>query len=175
MKKVKKIIYVIERSFIKYLNYIDNNLYMNRYIKYLSKIGVIVNGHPNYIDPTVWLDGKDYKKIHIGDKVVISRGVTLLTHDLSVQRIFYALKLEQNHLCGILGEIVIGDNSFIGANAILLPNTIIGKNCIIGAGSVVKGNIPDNSIVIGNPAKVIYNSLDWGKKKHKNKDYVYWK
>ena len=49
----------------------------------------------------------------------------------------------------------IGTNSFIGAGAIILPGSSIGEHCIIGAGAVVKGNIPDFSIVIGNPCKVI--------------------
>lgn len=49
----------------------------------------------------------------------------------------------------------IGENSFIGAGAIVLPGTTIGKNCIIGAGSVVKGIVEDYSIVAGNPCRVI--------------------
>ena len=49
----------------------------------------------------------------------------------------------------------IGEHSFIGAGAIVLPGTRIGKYCIIGAGAVVKGKIEDYSIVIGNPAKKI--------------------
>lgn len=174
MKKIFKICVVIERKLIKLLNFFNVKYYMKKYIRHLSKCGVIFNGIPNYIDPSAYFDGKDYSKIIIGDKCVISKGVTLLTHDLSVQRIFFVLNYEKNHLCGNLGEIIIGDNSFIGLNAILLPNTKIGKNCIIGAGSVVKGNIPDNSIVIGNPGKVVKNSIDWGKNKYKNKDYIYW-
>ncbi|MFO8002072.1 MAG: hypothetical protein R6U46_12565 [Marinilabilia sp.] len=49
----------------------------------------------------------------------------------------------------------VGNNVCIGINVILLPNTEIGDNCIIGAGSVVKGKIPPDSVVFGNPAKVI--------------------
>ena len=37
----------------------------------------------------------------------------------------------------------------------ILPNTTIEKNCIIGAGSVIKGHIPEGSVVVGNPAKII--------------------
>lgn len=51
--------------------------------------------------------------------------------------------------------IVIGDDCFIGANSILLKGTILGKNCVVGAGSVVHGTWPDNSIIAGNPAKLI--------------------
>ncbi len=51
----------------------------------------------------------------------------------------------------------IGDNSLIGINAVLLNNSVIGKNCIIGANCLItEGNvIPDNSMVLGSPGKVI--------------------
>lgn len=46
------------------------------------------------------------------------------------------------------GSIIIGDNTWIGANTVILRNTKIGANCVIGAGCVIKGNYPDNSIVV---------------------------
>lgn len=52
-------------------------------------------------------------------------------------------------------EIVIDDNVFIGMNTLILKGSYIGKNTIIGAGSVVVGEIPPNSIAVGNPAKVV--------------------
>ena len=55
----------------------------------------------------------------------------------------------------VFGRIKIGDNVFIGNNCTLLPNTTVGDNCIIGAGSVVRGKFPDNSVIVGNPAKVV--------------------
>jgi len=56
----------------------------------------------------------------------------------------------------IIHGCTIGDNSLIGMGAIILNGANIGKNCIIGAGALVTGNtqIPDNSLVIGSPAKV---------------------
>lgn len=51
--------------------------------------------------------------------------------------------------------VYIGENAFIGASVVVLPGTHIGKSVIIGAGAVVKGNIPDYAIVVGNPAKII--------------------
>ena len=44
---------------------------------------------------------------------------------------------------------------FVGADCTFLPNTFVGNNCIIGAGSVVRGRFPDNSVIVGNPAKVL--------------------
>ena len=52
----------------------------------------------------------------------------------------------------------IGDNVIIYPNSIIVGNIKIGNNCIIGAGSVVLSDIPDNSIVAGNPAKIIKTS-----------------
>ncbi|CZF80177.1 Maltose O-acetyltransferase [Grimontia celer] len=53
-------------------------------------------------------------------------------------------------------RIIIGDNVWIGANAIILPGVNIGNNCIIGAGSVVTKSFDGSGLVIaGNPARVI--------------------
>ena len=53
------------------------------------------------------------------------------------------------------GPIYIGENSWIGENACIMPNVSIGKGCIIGANSVVTHNIPDYSVAVGCPAKVV--------------------
>ncbi len=52
-------------------------------------------------------------------------------------------------------EVVIGKNCFIGCNAIILKGTRLGDGCVVGAGSVVSGEFPANSVIAGNPAKVI--------------------
>ena len=49
----------------------------------------------------------------------------------------------------------IGDNSLIGIGAVILNNAKIGKNCIIGAKLIWGKVIPDNSLVIGSPGKVV--------------------
>ena len=50
---------------------------------------------------------------------------------------------------------IIGDNVTLGANVVVIGNVRIGNNVMIGAGSVVVKDIPNNSIAVGNPAKVI--------------------
>ena len=80
-----------------------------------------------------------------GDNVTLST-CHILLHDASTKKILGFSKV---------GRVEIGNNVFIGAGVIVLPNTRIGNNCIIGAGSVVSGDIPDDSIAVGNPCKKI--------------------
>lgn len=49
----------------------------------------------------------------------------------------------------------IGNNCFIGYGAVILPGTILGDNCIVGANAVVKGNYPNNSMIVGVPGRII--------------------
>jgi len=85
------------------------------------------------------LDPVNPHRITIGDNTIIGKQSGILTHGpVSGGR-----------------PVVIGSNVFIGFNVTVLPGAIIGDNCIIGAGSVVSGNIPKNSIAVGNPAIVI--------------------
>ena len=51
--------------------------------------------------------------------------------------------------------ITIGDDCWIGGGAVICPGVTIGNGCVIGAGAVVTKDIPDNSLAVGNPARVI--------------------
>jgi len=52
-------------------------------------------------------------------------------------------------------KVKIWDNVFIGANAVILPGVNIGNNSIIGAGAGVTHDVPEEVVVVGNPAKII--------------------
>ncbi len=50
---------------------------------------------------------------------------------------------------------IVKKGASIGANATILPSVTLGENCMIGAGSVVTRDVPENAVVVGNPAKII--------------------
>jgi acetyltransferase-like isoleucine patch superfamily enzyme len=88
--------------------------------------------------------------IEIGDHVAIAAGTEIITHDGAI----WCFR-EEIQNADVFGKIKIGNNVFIGDNCTILPNTIIGNNCIVGAGSVVRGKFPDDSVIVGNPAKIV--------------------
>lgn len=85
--------------------------------------------------------------IEIGDRVTVTAGVKLLTHDGSTWLIRRNGKRFQR-----FGRIKIGSEVFVGVNAIVMPGVKIGSRVVIGAGSVVTKDVPDNSVFVGNPA-----------------------
>ena len=88
-------------------------------------------------------------EVKIGKAVIIYYN-SILTHDNEIGDF-----VEISPSVSILGNVQIGSYSHIGSNATILPNLTIGCNVTIGAGAVVTKNIPDNSLVVGVPGKII--------------------
>lgn len=93
------------------------------------------------------------KLISFGDNVCIASGVTFVTHDV-IDKVLNKMNynINFNYNCA---PIEIGNNVFIGCNVTVLPNIKIGNNVIVAAGSVITKDVPDNSIIGGNPSKII--------------------
>ncbi len=91
----------------------------------------------------------DAAKVEFGDNVFIAPNCGFYTagHPIDVE--------QRNKGLEYAKPIKVGDNVWIGGNVVVLPGVTIGNNCVIGAGSIVVKNIPDNSIAVGNPCKVI--------------------
>jgi len=87
--------------------------------------------------------------IRIGNHVCVSNDVTFVNHNLN-----WPFQDKYKSLTGF-GKIEILDNCQIGVRATILPNVTIGPNSIVGACSVVTKDVPPNSVVAGNPARVI--------------------
>lgn len=86
-------------------------------------------------------------KVSIGDNCLITHGVKILSHD-------GAMRLIDSSDDGN-GFVKIGNNVFVGVNSIVLRNVTVGDNVVIAAGSVVTKDVPENTLVAGNPAKPI--------------------
>lgn len=91
----------------------------------------------------------DCGEISIGDNTLIGPGVKIVTADHP-----YDAK-ERRDWSVTCAPIRIGEDVWIGAGAIILSNVTVGDRSIIGAGSVVTRDVPADTIVAGNPAKVI--------------------
>lgn len=172
---IKNLSVILRKKVLVLIDYINPRIYMIHMFQLLKDMGIDMLGVPKFVHPSVWFDGVDYSKIHISEDVVISKDVKLLVHDYSIARGVAALGMNKTDGSEelFLRDIYIGKNSFIGTNAIILYGSQIGENVIIGAGAVVKGDIPNNSIVVGNPGKVVGNTLDWAQKHLELEDYIY--
>lgn len=110
--------------------------------------------------------GSEPYLIKIGDNFYSSTNIQFITHDGSVN-VLRNLYEEYKNIDSFL-PITIGNNVFVGYGVTILPGTIIGENVIVGAGSVVKGELKDNSVYAGIPAKYIC-SIEEYVNKHKDK------
>jgi acetyltransferase-like isoleucine patch superfamily enzyme len=96
------------------------------------------------------LDKTNPGGVHIDDGTYVAFGAVVLAHDMS--RV-------------LTTDTYIGKNCFIGAHSIILPGVRIGDHCIVAAGTVVTQDVPPNSIVGGNPGKVLRSGIEtrrWG-------------
>ncbi len=153
---INKISFQIQKKVIGYMVYFDSRVYMKLYNRLLKRYGFKLKGTPRFIAKSARFD--DFNRITLGDRLVVSMNVHFLTHDYSYTTALISIDEKPKTDIGVLREIIIGDNVFIGMNSILLPGTKIGNNVIIGTGSIVRGTIPDYSVVAGNPAAVILDS-----------------
>ena len=93
------------------------------------------------------------KEITIGDNTNIGGNVKVLDNDFHPIEVEARLKDDKDKIG--TASIHIGKNCFIGCNALILKGTELGDNCVVGAGAVVCGKFEKNSVIAGNPARVI--------------------
>jgi len=96
-------------------------------------------------------------RISIGRNVCMGGNVRILDHDYhALDHLARRLAMEEQEQSIRTEPIVIGDDVFIGTNAIILKGVTLGDRCIVAAGAVVfRGEYPNDSMIVGNPAKVI--------------------
>lgn len=123
-----------------------------KYVVYLRSQGMVIGENTVIYTPReCTIDETRPWMIEIGSNVSITKGVTILTHgyDWSVFKGMYG------DVLGSAGRVKIGDNVFIGMNSTILKGVTIGDNVVIGANSLINKDVPSNSVVVGNPQRVV--------------------
>lgn len=119
-------------------------------IAYARSLGVKIGENCKFWGITPYTFNSEPWLITIGNNVFITAEVQFITHDggtLPFRRDVPDLEWT--------APIVVGNDVFIGLRAIILPGVTIGNRCVIGAGAVVSKAVPSNSVVAGNPARIV--------------------
>lgn len=144
---MKKII----RRIINIIGFIKSEIHAKlNPLGYARSIGVTLGNNVNFYGMKSGMFSSEPWLIKIGNDVHITSGCVFITHDggtLVVRKEVPDLELT--------APISIGNNVYIGMNSTVLPGVSIGNRVIIGTGAVVTKDIPDNSVAVGVPARVI--------------------
>lgn len=137
------------RAFIKYtLHFLARSMPIadHRLIFY-KMMGVRIEGYVS-IGGDVWIDESYPARITIEEGVFIAPRVTIIAHQGPGKF------LRKSRYPFFEKDVLIKEGAWIGAGAIILPGVTIGKFSVIAAGSVVRENVPDNTLAAGVPAKI---------------------
>lgn len=102
------------------------------------------------------------QEIAIGDNCLFGSNILITDNNHGINPVNHGPYSQQE--LTYKGAVIIDENCWIAQNVCILAGTHIGKWCVIGAGSVVSGDIPDYSMVMGNPGKVV---AQWDFEKNK--------
>lgn len=120
--------------------------------------GDVTLGENVFILPYSSIRG-DMNDISIGNNSNVQEFACL--HTRSDNKLVIGERVTVGHNVVVHGA-TIGDNCILGVNCVIMDNVTVGKNCIIGAGTVIPNgkSIPDNSVVVGNPFKIIREATE---------------
>tara|TARA_B100000963_G_scaffold78180_1_gene66220 strand:+ start:779 stop:1387 length:609 start_codon:yes stop_codon:yes gene_type:complete len=147
----------------QYLRLFGTNINIGNFV-------TIICASDRKVDLSTWQTDKLNGEIFIGDYVLMSPGTNLrcakkisigkssmIASDVTITDSDWHGIYDRTDYVASPKEINIEENVWIGERSIVLKGSRIGKNSIIGAGSVVTGNIPENCVFAGNPAKFVKN------------------
>lgn len=132
-----------------------------------KKLGFTVGVGCRFTGKKISFGGEPFL-ISIGNNVTITPGVKFQTHDGGV-----GLFRKEFPGINVFGRITVGNNVFIGEDAMVMYGVNIGDNVVIGARSVVTRDIPSNSLAVGVPARVIKSIDEYRVKSLKTAIFVY--
>lgn len=162
MRFIKYFFYYIYRILKESYNYIIYEQYRKKYnlpktfrfngdgIIFFGN-GSIVIGENTYIGDRSSIQSVDGMYVNIGNNCAISHNVRIYTSNYDSNEIIY----ENTKIKTKRGNVIIGDNCWIGVNVFITEGVTIGSNVIIGANCVVTKDIPSNCMAGGIPARII--------------------
>lgn len=115
---------------------------------YYTRVWGMHVGEDTRISLSAKLDRTNPDGIFIGKSTAITFGAAVLSHDF-VNNVHLTTR--------------VGDYCFIGAHAVIMPGVTVGDHSIVAAGAIVMRNVPPNSVVMGNPARVMEQNIKTGR------------
>ncbi len=107
----------------------------------IEEKGKVEIGHNCFFNRNCSLNCMNY--IKIGDNCLFGENVLIYDHNHNFSKINIPIKKQGYKI----KKVIIGDNCWFGSNVCILSGVTVGKNCVIGANSVIKKDVPDNTIV----------------------------
>ena len=136
-------------------------------VRYAKKIGVHMGEDVHIYGSAYKMFGTEPWAITLGNHIHITDEVRFINHDGGT-----LLFRNQVPDLEITKRIDVGDSVYIGVRALIMPGVHIGNRVIIGAGAVVTKDIPDNSVAVGVPARVIKTADEYFEKTQKESLHV---
>lgn len=111
------------------------------------------------------LDRINAKGVHIGSDTIITSRVTILSHYLKAHLYKDKDGKTRTRYTGETCDTYIGKSCIIGIGATIMGGVRVGDYCIVGAGAVVTKDVPNNTIVAGNPARIVKENVDFNERR----------
>jgi exopolysaccharide acyltransferase PssR len=131
-------------------------LFLAKIVQRLRYLGYRGRGYDVHItaelERRLNLDRFNPRGVHIGRHTILSSGVTVLSHKLIPRK-------SEGRYVGENTDTYIGDFCVIGIGAIIMGGVRIGDEVVVGAGAVVTKDVPANTMVAGNPARIIRHDI----------------
>lgn len=144
----KSVLNIVKRKWLKHVfNYIGKDINIRPNVKFVRGYNISI-GDNSGIGEKSFL--QDVGKITIGNNVLMGPEVNIFTSNHGTKKDSLIIEQELN-----LKDVIIEDDVWIGARAIILPGVKISKGTVIAAGAIVTKDTKEYSIVGGNPAKFI--------------------
>lgn len=139
------------------------NHFGKRVSLYLDKGAQVVLGNDIGLRDNVCLSARSGSELVLGNNVFLNNGCQVIAHEKIIlgdnvrcgqNTMFFDHDYDYRGIGGCSSKqyncspIMIGEGTWIGAGCIILRGTTVGKNCVIGAGTVLKGKVPDNTVVV---------------------------